>query len=194
MIKDIAHNIMQVSEHPELITIFFESCFLAVLTIVMSYSINRLGRHLEAKIILKNSWNYIVLTSLRQPAQLLTWVLGLSYCFEIANIAFNLESLRALPTLRTIVTIFSIFWYLMNVVNRMEAKWALSVHEENSKLDINTIGAIIKLLKVIIFIIFGLITLETLGFSISGVLAFGSIGSAGVTFAAKDLLANFLEL
>jgi len=36
-----------------------------------------------------------------------------------------------------------------------------------------------------------LVTLQTLGFSISGVLAFGGIGGIAIGFAARDLLANF---
>ncbi|MGB1558200.1 MAG: mechanosensitive ion channel family protein, partial [Oceanococcaceae bacterium] len=36
-----------------------------------------------------------------------------------------------------------------------------------------------------------LIILQTLGYSISGVLAFGGLGGMAVAFAAKDLLANF---
>jgi MscS family membrane protein len=36
-----------------------------------------------------------------------------------------------------------------------------------------------------------LVILQTLGYSISGVLAFGGIGGIAVGFAAKDLLANF---
>ena len=36
-----------------------------------------------------------------------------------------------------------------------------------------------------------LVMLQTLGFSISGVLAFGGVGGIAIGFAAKDLLANF---
>jgi MscS family membrane protein len=36
-----------------------------------------------------------------------------------------------------------------------------------------------------------LVVLQTLGYSVSGVLAFGGIGGIAVGFAAKDLLANF---
>jgi len=36
-----------------------------------------------------------------------------------------------------------------------------------------------------------LVILQTLGYSVSGVLAFGGIGGIAVGFAAKDLLANF---
>ncbi|MCH8162768.1 MAG: mechanosensitive ion channel, partial [Proteobacteria bacterium] len=36
-----------------------------------------------------------------------------------------------------------------------------------------------------------LVMVQTLGFSISGVLAFGGIGGIAMGFAAKDLLANF---
>jgi len=47
------------------------------------------------------------------------------------------------------------------------------------------------LLRVSVFITAGLSVLQTLGVSISGVLAFGGIGGIAVGFAAKDLLANF---
>ena len=48
-----------------------------------------------------------------------------------------------------------------------------------------------KLLRLSVLITAFLVALQTLGFSISGVLAFGGIGGIAVGFAAKDLLANF---
>ena len=48
-----------------------------------------------------------------------------------------------------------------------------------------------KLGRVTVIIITVLVILQTLGFSISGVLAFGGIGGIAVGFAAKDMLANF---
>lgn len=47
-------------------------------------------------------------------------------------------------------------------------------------------------MRVSVIISATLVALETLGFSISGVLAFGGVGGIAVCFAAKDLLANFL--
>jgi len=57
--------------------------------------------------------------------------------------------------------------------------------------DRTTMDAIAKLLRVSIIITATLVVLQTLGFSVSGVLAFGGIGGIAVGFAAKDLLANF---
>ena len=51
--------------------------------------------------------------------------------------------------------------------------------------------AMAKLLRLSVIITAGLVVLQTLGFSISGVLAFGGVGGIAVGFAARDLLANF---
>ena len=48
-----------------------------------------------------------------------------------------------------------------------------------------------KLLRLSVMITAALVGLQTLGFSVSGVLAFGGVGGLAVGFAAKDLLANF---
>ena len=67
--------------------------------------------------------------------------------------------------------------------------------EYNEKLgkevDRTTVDAIAKLLRLSVLITAVLVALQTLGFSVSGVLAFGGIGGIAVGFAAKDLLANF---
>jgi MscS family membrane protein len=48
-----------------------------------------------------------------------------------------------------------------------------------------------KLLRLSVIITAVLVAMQTFGYSISGVLAFGGIGGIAVGFAAKDLLANF---
>jgi len=57
--------------------------------------------------------------------------------------------------------------------------------------DRTTADAIAKLVRLSVIITAVLVILQTLGFSVSGVLAFGGIGGIAVGFAAKDLLANF---
>ena len=58
-------------------------------------------------------------------------------------------------------------------------------------LDQTTVDALSKLGRVLVLIVAALVILQTLGFSISGVLAFSGIGGIAIGFAAKDLLANF---
>jgi MscS family membrane protein len=57
--------------------------------------------------------------------------------------------------------------------------------------DKHTVEAIGKLFRISVMITGGLVMLQSLGYSISGVLAFGGIGGIAIGFAAKDLLANF---
>jgi MscS family membrane protein len=57
--------------------------------------------------------------------------------------------------------------------------------------DVTTANAIGKLLRISVIITAVLSVLQTLGVSVSGVMAFGGIGGIAVGFAAKDLLANF---
>lgn len=58
-------------------------------------------------------------------------------------------------------------------------------------MDHTTVGAFAKLLRASVFITGALVILQSLGYSVSGVLAFGGIGGIAIGFAAKDLLANF---
>ena len=62
---------------------------------------------------------------------------------------------------------------------------------QTDDLDLTTVEAIGRLIRITVLITGGLIILQTLGFSVSGVLAFGGLGGIAVGFAAKDLLSNF---
>jgi len=57
--------------------------------------------------------------------------------------------------------------------------------------DQTTADAIAKLLRISVILTSALVAMQTLGYSVSGVLAFGGIGGIAVGFAARDLLANF---
>jgi len=58
-------------------------------------------------------------------------------------------------------------------------------------MDETTVTALAKLLRLSVIITGGLVIAQSMGISVSGVLAFGGIGGIAVGFAAKDLLANF---
>ena len=58
-------------------------------------------------------------------------------------------------------------------------------------MDPTTIKAVSKLFRAAVVITAILVIMQFLGYSISGLLAFGGIGGIAVGFAAKDLLANF---
>ncbi len=80
-------------------------------------------------------------------------------------------------------------WFILRLI-RIRENQILKGHVE-TKSDQTTISIIFKLLRISVLILTTLIVFQTLGISISGVVAFGGVGGAAIAFAAKDLLANF---
>ena len=101
--------------------------------------------------------------------------------------------LKVVHNARTLGIVVLLSWFLLRMVRSTEVRLIEKARTstEEGRLDATTIEAIGKLARISVFIVMALIGLQSLGFSISGVLAFGGIGGLAVSFAAKDLLANF---
>ncbi len=82
-----------------------------------------------------------------------------------------------------------IAWFLVRIIKRIEANFLNPVR--GKKVDPTSVTAVGRLLRISIIVIVVLMVMQTLGFSISGVLAFGGVGGLAIGFAAKDMLANF---
>ena len=77
------------------------------------------------------------------------------------------------------------------VCNRHYPRRGRGISRSSDQVDKTTAQAIGKLLRLAVIITAALVILQTLGYSISGVLAMGGVGGIAIGFAAKDLLANF---
>ena len=98
---------------------------------------------------------------------------------------------EAVDPVRKIGVIALIAWTLTRLIANTEQAIIEHGTRQGKPADISTVSAIGKLLRITVIITTVLIALQSLGFSISGVLAFGGVGGIAVGFAAKDLLANF---
>ncbi len=92
---------------------------------------------------------------------------------------------------RDIGVIVSIAWFLIRFINRAQANLADHKTRSGKKIDKSAADGIGKLLRLIVLIAAGLVAMQTLGFSIAGVLTFGGIGGIAIGFAAQDMLSNF---
>ena len=138
-----------------------------------------------------NPWDDAVLAALGRPLRVLTWAIGLLYATRMAFVEGGKKPPSLLDPLQYIVVVAVLAWFLFRLIHHLEAVIVeRSAHREEG-MDRTTIEAISKLLRLTVLITAALMILQTLGFSISGVLAFGGIGGIAVGFAAKDLLANF---
>lgn len=137
-------------------------------------------------------WDDALLEAARIPVRLVFWVIGLSVSMELLQAVSAEENalFELVPQVRRIAFIIIIAMFLNRFVSYTE-KNLIDPGRMRKPMDRSTAAAVAKLLRVSVIITSLLIILQTLGYSISGVLAFGGIGGMAVAFAAKDLLANF---
>ncbi|PHR68371.1 mechanosensitive ion channel family protein [Alcanivorax sp.] len=137
-------------------------------------------------------WDDALLEAARIPVRLVFWVIGLSVSMELLQAVSAEENalFEFVPQARRIAFIIIIAMFLSRFISYTE-KNLIDPGRMRKPMDQSTAAAIAKLLRVSVVITSLLIILQTMGYSISGVLAFGGIGGMAVAFAAKDLLANF---
>jgi MscS family membrane protein len=138
----------------------------------------------------ENIWDDTFLWALRKPVTFLIWILGISWAAHIASMYTSAEIFKFVSPLRQVGIIFILTLFIVRFVSGGE-KILVSPDKMKQPMDKTSVSAIGKLLRASVIITSVLVVLQTLGYSISGVLAFGGIGGIAVGFAAKDLLANF---
>ncbi len=138
-----------------------------------------------------NPWDDALVHSIRAPLSFLIWIVGLAFAASLVQDVADAAIFSAITPIRDLGVIAAIAWFLLRFINNIQ-KNLIRYHDETAEeLDHTTLDAISKVLRLSVFITATLVALQTMGYSISGVLAFGGIGGIAVGFAAKDLLANF---
>ncbi|MBD3610674.1 MAG: mechanosensitive ion channel family protein [Gammaproteobacteria bacterium] len=136
-------------------------------------------------------WDDALIDAIRRPVSILIWLIGISFAAYIIGLKTGAPIFEAVSPIRDIGIITLLSWFLLRLVNNVQSNVVVKGEAKGKPVDITTADAVSKLIRVSIVITSVLVTLQTLGFSVSGVLAFGGIGGIAVGFAAKDLLANF---
>ena len=150
--------------------------------------LNRLARKFE---LTKNLWDDALINALRTPLSLLIWVVGIAFAAQIVEKNTAAAIFAAVIPIRDVSVIAIITWFLIRLVGEVEKNFIRMHGQGAQRFDPTTANALSKLLRASILITASLVAMQTLGYSISGVLAFGGIGGIAIGFAAKDLLANF---
>jgi MscS family membrane protein len=136
-------------------------------------------------------WDEALFAALPPPASLLVWIVGLAFAIDIIQREAAVPLFEAVQPLRDVGVIAAIVWFLVRFIRIAEQNLIQQQEQSGERFDRTTYDAVAKLLRGSVMVTGVLVALQTLGFSVSGVLAFGGIGGLAVGFAAKDLLANF---
>ena len=143
--------------------------------------LRRLQKQLEKT---PNLWDDAFIHAVIKPISLLILAFALSVVMDIAS--FN-NSYKVFE----VGTILVIAWTLIRLISFVEINVIKQQEIKGKTVDKTTADAVSQLLRVSVVITSLLVGLQSLGFNISAILAFGGIGGVAVGFAAKDLLANF---
>lgn len=136
-------------------------------------------------------WEEAFLNAADPPLRGLIWIAGLSIAVKLLDRGGQLSLLSQLfPPARGAAAIALAAWFLLRAVRRIEHNVRARASRMGQELDPTAMDAIGKLIRASILVTAILVTLQTLGFSISGLLAFGGIGGIAVGFAAQGLVAN----
>ncbi|MBD2859092.1 mechanosensitive ion channel family protein [Spongiibacter sp. KMU-158] len=139
-----------------------------------------------------NLWDDALLEASRRPIILMIWAVGASHVLEIIDASSDAPVFAMIDPLRSVAVVAIIIWFLVSLIRQVEERLLSEDYTHNDEpIDRTTVMALGKLMRSAVIIVGSLMMLQNLGYSVSGVLAFGGIGGIAVGFAAKDLLANF---
>ena len=140
----------------------------------------------------QNPWDEAFVESLSKPISAFVWLWGISLAAGVIADANDVSVYDSLIHPARQVGVISILtWLVLRLIVRIERNIIKLGRVREDNYDITTVQAVTKLIRISVFITGALVMLQELGFSVSGVLAFGGIGGMAVGFAAKDLLSNF---
>jgi MscS family membrane protein len=160
--------------------------------VVLNVGTHYLLRHIE-KLTARTAtvWDDAVIKATRKPLTLIVWVMGTAYAISIARQQRGAPVPDFVMPTRDTLVIAALAWFLYRLIGNAAQSVLARSAETGRPVDRTTVDALSKLGRVSVVILAALVILQTLGFSISGVLAFGGIGGIAMGFAAKDMLANF---
>ena len=172
--------------------VWVQATIVVFFTLLAAYIQRLVFKRLHARLLVtRNPWDDALIEALHRPVTWLIWVVGIGFAAEIVASSTDAVIYQSLDPTRALGVIFIISWFLIRLIQNAEKAIYDPNVDTGEALDHTTWGALSKVLRGTVFVVATLMAMQTLGYSISGVLAFGGIGGLAVGFAAKDLLSNF---
>ena len=129
--------------------------------------------------------------ALRLPTRSLMWVLCLYYsCVRLVSHFEADLLLEQIITIKSVLVVLLVAWFLFRFI-RLGHAALLEEKHGRKPFDVTTTHAVCQLLRVLVFVFMLLAIMQSMGFAISGLLAFGGASTVVIGLAGKDILANF---
>lgn len=140
-----------------------------------------------------NAWRDAILGALNAPLQCIVWIIGLSIAASVLTAGGRTPFLAEIfPPVRDVAVIAIAAWFLIRLARQIIENLHDRAIAEGSDFDETAADAIGKSVTAAIVVIATLVIMQTLGFSITSLLAFGGVAGIALGFAAQGLVANLL--
>ena len=165
---------------------------IALVTVLANQLAQVLLRH-AAKVASRTTsiWDDALVQSASRPVLAAMWLVGAGVMARVLQRQIDEPFLSEVTSLRDVALIGCVAWFMLSFVGRVGQGIVAARVKRGEDVDYTTIDALSKLARLITVIVAILMSAQTLGFQITGLLALGGVGGIAVGFAAKDLLANF---
>ncbi len=168
----------------------------AILVLLITFIVSLLSRAVISRLVNYASksatlWDDAVVRSAGSPLRLLLWVLGLAIALNLVRVHLSATFAEMIVPARSLGIIAAMSWFLVRFIAHTQRAIIAKKSASGARIDKAAVDAIGKTLRLIVVIVMLLIAMQELGFSISGLLAFGGVGGIAIGFAAKDMLSNF---
>jgi MscS family membrane protein len=136
-------------------------------------------------------WDDAFVYSIHKPLIFLVALLAITYALQIVDNAYTTFDISVIvhSTQRIGIVLFFL-WFAFRFTHKLAERL---VHPEYTSppMDRSTVEMVAKIFYTLLIALAIIMTLQTFGVRISGVLAFGGAGAIVVGLAGKDILANF---
>ena len=159
--------------------------------VIGHYAIYRVVRRLTtAADNTDTRWDDVLLYAIFPPIQWVMWVVLAHLSISLFPV---LDGIREAIMRLSDTALLILFGWLAHRLSRGIEEELLGEHRGAlQSSDRATISAVARLSRIVLWVIAGIMIMQSVGVSVSGLLAFGGVGGIAVGFAARDLLANFL--
>jgi len=166
--------------------------FLIVLAaLVAGYLLNKVFDRLQERAAKSPTvWDDALLEACRSPAIWLVWILGVNFAVSLMAQRIGSPMQDLIQPINRLAFILLGVLFINGFIKCAERN-LLDPLYMSKPMDPTTVKAVSKLFRAAVAITALIVVMQFLGYSVSGLLAFGGIGGIAVGFAAKDLLANF---
>ena len=159
-----------------------------ILVMAVSWSLSLVSARLATKLAKHPSWDEPLLHSLYAPVMTLIWMLSITFLVAVLLRHCGVQNTDYfdITKLHQFTFVLVLFWFLIRYVRQIEAYLLDNPLTGRRLLNNKTnVRASAQMIRIAIFIVFGLSVMKSLGIEITTLLAFGGVGGLAVSFAAK---------